>query len=328
VGEASSEPLGSYYLERDPDVLVLRRIDGSLVAAFSGRGSAPEALRWAAEEPGHGKSFVGRRKSSILGSSLAEFGLRANFLGRFEISRGGEPVSLIRNAKALAILKYLLACRARSVPQDYLMGWLWPESDLKRARWSLNSAFYALRKLLSGCLPSLPASECVLFEEGRYRLSPRILLSTDTDEFDARYEEGRRLEKAGQVPEAVGEYKKAVALYRGDYLIEDLYEEWTAIERERLVDLYTDLLRRLAIHDMESGRPWESVRTCYRLLEKDRCDEDTHRLLMECFIRLGQRARASRQYELCEVALRHEYDMTPSPETRALYASIRGRRSR
>ena len=105
MGEASSEPLGRYYLERDPDVLVLRRIEGSLVAAFSGRGSAPDALRWAAEEPGHGQSFVGRRKASILGSSLAEFGLRANFLGRFEISRGGEPVSLIRNAKALAILK-------------------------------------------------------------------------------------------------------------------------------------------------------------------------------------------------------------------------------
>jgi DNA-binding SARP family transcriptional activator len=73
---------------------------------------------------------------------------------------------------------------------------------------------------------------------------------------------------------------------------------------------------------MKGGQPQESVRICYRILEKDRCDEDTHRLLMECFVRLGQRARALRQYGLCEQALRQEHDMTPSPETRALYTNI------
>jgi two-component SAPR family response regulator len=147
-------------------------------------------------------------------------------------------------------------------------------------------------------------------------------LSTDIDEFDSRCEKGRRLEKAGRASEAVAEYEKAVELYRGDYLIEDLYEEWTMIERERLVDAYTDLLCRLAVHYMENGQSWESVRTCYRVLEKNRCDEGAHRLLMECFVRLGQRARALHQYELCEQVLRHECDMAPSPETRALYGSI------
>jgi two-component SAPR family response regulator len=104
------------------------------------------------------------------------------------------------------------------------MDWLWPESDLKRARWSLNSAVHALRKLLGGCLSDLPAPETVLFEGGRYRLSSSIGLSTDIDEFDSRCERGRRLEKAGQAPEAIAEYEKAVELYRDDYLIEDLYE--------------------------------------------------------------------------------------------------------
>ena len=45
----------------------------------------------------------------------------------------------------LTILKYLLAYRCgRPVSQDYLMGWLWHESDPKWARWSLNSAVHAL----------------------------------------------------------------------------------------------------------------------------------------------------------------------------------------
>lgn len=310
-----------YYLERAPEVLVLRRVDGSLAAAFSSRGAAPEAIRWAAEEAGHAGAFAGGRETPALAASPS-LGLRANFFGRFELLRKGEVVPLGHNGKALAILKCLLARRSRPVARDYLMGWLWSESDFKRARWSLNSAIYALRGLLSSCLPSLSASETLLFEGGRYWLSPRIAFSTDTGDFDFRYEEGRRLEKAGRVSEAVAQFAEAVELYRGDYLAEDLYEEWTAIERQRLIDAYTDSLRRLAAYYMETGRLQEGVPICYRVLEKDSCDEDAHRLLMECFSRLGQRARALKQYRLCEGSLRQEYGMSPSPETQALRASI------
>ena len=249
--------------------------------------------------------------------------LRVHFFGRFELLQDGEVMCLGRNAKALAILKYLIAHQGeRPVSQDCLMGWLWPESDPRRARWSLNSAVYTLRKLLSSHLPFLPASEAVAFDEGGYRLSPHVLISADTEEFDSHYEEGLRLEEAGRVPEAVVEYEEATKLYRGDYLVEDLYEDWTMIERERLIEAYTDLSRRLAARYMECGRLREGVRFCYRVLEKDRSDEDAHRLLMECFARLGQRGRALRQYGLCEQALRNDYDTPPSPGIRALYTSI------
>ena len=245
------------------------------------------------------------------------------FFGCFELLSDGEAVSLGRNTRALAILKYLLAHQGeRPVSQDYLMGWLWPESNPKRARWSLNSAVHALRKMLGGCLPSLPAPETILFKGGAYLLSPRVLLSADTDQFDSCYEEGLQLEEAGRVAEAVAEYEKAANLYRGDYLSEDLYEEWTMIERERLSEAYVDLSRRLALYYIEGGRLREGVRTCYRVLEKDRSDEDAHRLLMKCFIRLGQRGRALRQYRLCEQTLKEDYDMPPSPGTRVLYTSI------
>ena len=44
-------PAFSYYLdESDPDVLVLRRQDGTFVAAFSAQGATKEGIRRAAEE--------------------------------------------------------------------------------------------------------------------------------------------------------------------------------------------------------------------------------------------------------------------------------------
>jgi DNA-binding SARP family transcriptional activator len=55
---------------------------------------------------------------------------------------------------------------------------------------------------------------------------------------------------------------------------------------------------------------------------KDCYDEDAHRLLMQCFVRLGHWTRTLRQYRLCEGALRQEYDTTPFSETQALYARI------
>jgi DNA-binding SARP family transcriptional activator len=300
-----------YYLERDPDVLVLRRRDGSMVGAFSARGAAPEAVKRAIKESSRG------------GTSRARPALRARFFGHFELLCDGDTIHLGRNGKALAILKYLLAHRSRPVSQDHLMGWLWPESNLKKARWSLNSAVHGLRKLLGGC-PTSDEVTYVVLEEGYYRLSPGVRVATDVEEFDGLYERGRGLERAGEAEEAAACYEEAIGLYRGDYLVEDLYEDWTMVERERLSNSYVDMLDRLAVHYLESGQLRESVEACYQVLEKDRSHEDCHRLLMRCYVRLGQRGRALRQYRLCERILAQEYGTDPSPETRSLFGELLG----
>src|SRR5215212_6561700 len=243
-----------YYLERDPDILALRRPDGSLVGAFSARGSAPDDVRRMVRE-------TVREERSV----AVQHSLQARFFGHFELLCDGENMPLGRNGKALTILKYLLANRTRPVSQDHLMGWLWPDSNLKKARWSLNSAIHGLRKLLGSC-PSSAAVTYVLLEEGYYRLSPEIQVATDVEEFDERYERGRQLERAGQAEEAAACYEEAVGLYRGDYLLEDLYEDWTMVERERLSNAYGDMLDRLAVHYLQRGQLRESVRCCYRAL--------------------------------------------------------------
>ena len=291
-----------YYLERDPDVLILRRLDGTMIGAFSARGAAPEDVKRTVEESDR-------------------TALQVRFFGHFEMLCDSENMPLGRNGKALTILKYLLANRTRPVSQDHLMGWLWPESNLKKARWSLNSAIHGLRKLLSGC-PSSVTTNYVSLEDGYYRLSPSVRVSTDVDEFDERHEKGLQLEKERRMMEAAGEYERAIEIYRGDYLVEDLYEDWTMVERERLTNAYMDMLGRLAIHYMEVEQHQESIRACYKVLEKDRCHEDSYRLLMRCYARLGLRARALHQYRMCEQILGQEYATSPSPETRSLYVSL------
>jgi LuxR family maltose regulon positive regulatory protein len=308
-GSSLDLPTG-YYLERDPDILTLRRLDGSIVSAFSARGTAAEAVRRMVEE-----TVQGEHPAAVQPT------LQVRFFGHFEMLCDGETMLLGRNGKALTILKYLLANRTRPVSQDHLMGWLWPESNLKKARWSLNSAIHGLRKLLSGCSSSV-SMNFVFLEDGYYRLSQGVRVTTDVDDFDRHHEQGRRLEKDLLMREAATEYEKAIELYRGEYLIEDLYEDWTMVERERLANAYIDILGRLAIHYMKVEQHQESIRACYRVLEKDRSHEDSYRLLMQCYACLGLRARALHQYRMCERILGHEYGSSPSLETRSLYLKL------
>ena len=264
------------------------------------------------------------REASAYGVVSARPWLEIHFFDRFEVLCNGEAVNVCRSTKGLAILKYLLAHLSRPVSQDYLMSWLWPESDLKRARWSLNTAIRALRETLKDSASPISSVDCILFKEGYYRLCPTVQVWTDVEEFDARYEKGRHLEEDQRVPEAMAEYARAVELYRGDYLVEDLYEDWTMIERERLVNAYVDVLHRLAAYYMKTRQYQKSIQTCYQLLKKEPCHEDSYRLLMDCYIRLGLPTRASHQYRLYERILRHRYGTGPSPEIKALHQSIFG----
>jgi DNA-binding SARP family transcriptional activator len=60
-----------------------------------------------------------------------------------------------------------------------------------------------------------------------------------------------------------------------------------------------------------------------RLLASEPCREDAHRMAMRCYVRLGQRAQAMRQYRICAELLALEYDARPEDLTEELYRLVR-----
>lgn len=303
-----------YRLERDADVLTLRRPDETEVAYFSAEGVTPQMVRLAAEEDRSGPD-----------AGPAGRPLHVRFLGRFELSWEGRRLPACRNAKALAILKYLLAHPERHVSRDLLMGWLWPEANLKKARWSLNSSVHALRRYLATHVPFRQEAELVICDEGHYRLGATLRPGSDVGEFDRLYARGRAAERRRGMEAAAGEFERAVELYDGDYLPEDLYEDWTLIERERLLDAYVYMLDRLCAHYLDAGNRQRAVEACYRLLEKDLGHEETHRRLISLYADLGMRERARRQYRVCSHVLKSRYGLDPSPDTHAAFESVGAR---
>ena len=80
-------------------------------------------------------------------------------------------------------------------------------------------------------------------------------------------------------------------MYRDDYLVEDLYEDWTMIERERLTSGYVNMLERLSDYYLDDGQLQKSIGVCYQILEKDPYHEESYRRLMRGYSRLGLRSR-------------------------------------
>ena len=245
--------------------------------------------------------------------------LQADFdvccLGLFALYHRGRRVSLPRNRKAEALLKYLVMHRERPVSRDVLMKLGWPDAGRAAAANDLNTTISVVRSNLAGALDRQLEGSPILFEDGHYRLNPALILHVDVAEFDACYRRGLACERHGQISDAMEAYQAAVALYHGDLLMGDLYDDWTIIERERLSSTFLLLLGKLSEYWLAQGRFEEAIGYGHRLLEQDPCREDAHRVLMIAYARLGQRVQALRQYELCVGLLQRELEIEPLPET-------------
>ena len=143
------------------------------------------------------------------------------------------------------------------------------------------------------------------------------------EEFERLIDSGRRLEARDKLSSSISDYEAAVSLYRGDFLEENPYENWTVLPRERLRLAYMATLDRLSQIYFNQKRYAMCITLSQRILARDRCREDAHSTLMRCYSRQGQDHLALRQYQACVEALRIELDVTPAPETTKLYEQIR-----
>jgi DNA-binding SARP family transcriptional activator len=241
-------------------------------------------------------------------------------LGPFRVYQDDKLITDWPSGKGKCIFKYMIANRVRPIPKDVLMDLFWQGADPDAARNSLNVAIYGLRQALRAARPDFSH---ILFQEDHYLLNPSMALWIDVEEFLRHCEAGRNLERKQGTLKATKEYEIAEGLYQGDFLEEDLYEDWPMLQREQLKDRYLVILDRLSRYYLERQRYTTCVHLCQRILVKDDCQEETHQRLMRCYSRQGQPYLALRQYHRCVEILKSKLDVPPMDETAALYQKIR-----
>jgi DNA-binding SARP family transcriptional activator len=241
-------------------------------------------------------------------------------LGPFRVYQDDQLVTNWLSGKGKCIFKYMIAHRGRPISKDILMDRFWRDADPEAARNNLNVAIYGLRQALRAARPNFSH---ILFQDDHYLLNPALAVWVDVEEFVQRYEAGQSFKRRGKLAEAMGEYEAAEALYQGDFLEEDLYQDWLIPRREGLKDSYLVILDRLSRNHLKEKRYRTCIHLCRKILAKDDCREDAHRRLMRCYNVQGQRNLALRQYHLCVETLARVLDVPPMPETVALYHQIR-----
>ncbi len=243
--------------------------------------------------------------------------LNLTLFGGFQARLGSGPVLRLRTRHAQALAAYLALPSGRPHPRDELAALLWGHLAQDEARSRLRQALFAIRRTLApdhlSCL-SADGDTLVLDPSG---------VEVDALVFEELVREGSQ-----------DALERAAILYRGD-LLQGLpaqgphpsaFEEWLAVERERLRELALEALAKLVNVQRAAGSPEHALASALRLLALDPLQEAAHRTAMRLHVQLGRRTAALRQYQACVSLLRRELNIEPEEETRQLYRDILRRR--
>lgn len=246
--------------------------------------------------------------------------LEVTFFGTFTVCQDGKVIDCFSKSRAKQLLKYLLLNRTKAIPKEVLMDRFWTGHDENSARNNLNVAVYCLRQALKTENSDLVH---VLFQDGCYFLNNQLRVLVDTEAFEQYLKTAEQFESQGKSVEAVEAYKQAEAIYQGEFLAEDLYEDWSLELREYYKSRYVQLLGKLSEYYYRERALDACIAVNRKITSIEIGDEHAHRRLMECFARLNQRHLALRQFQLCSEVLIKEFELRPSKETVALYQYIK-----
>jgi DNA-binding SARP family transcriptional activator len=223
-------------------------------------------------------------------------GVAINSLGAFRVVREGGPVPLAawQSKKARTLLKILVARRGRSTTRDFLMESLWPEENPDVVTRRLSVALATVRAVLD---PEKrhPPDHFVIGDKDAVRLD-LANLPVDVEQYLVAATEGIGLYRNGRAHAAKATLLAAERAYAGDFLEEDLYEDWATPLREEARTMYISVSRALAELAEESGDIDDAVRHYLRILEKDSWDEGAHLALVRAMERAGRHGEARRYY--------------------------------
>ncbi len=239
-------------------------------------------------------------------------------LGRFAVYRGDTLIadSAWQRQKAKKLFKLLLLAPQRQILKDQVFDALWPEKTPESAANNLHRTLFILRRVLQPDLEHAAQSSYFLFKDDILALNPSIIAWVDAEAFERLSQLGR------QEQHNLKRYHAALELYKGVFLPEDLYEDWTADRRGALQKTYIDMLKQLAAFYAESNAYQQAIDCLCTLLQVEPTDEGAQRALMKLYVQIGERHTALRLYQQSSQSLRAEFGVEPSAETTAVYEAI------
>jgi len=246
----------------------------------------------------------------------AQPALSVRVLGGFGVERGGTPVLTTewQSRKARDLLKVLIARRGHPVPRDVILDLLWADEDPVKAGSRLSVTLSTLRAVLD------PEKR---FDAEHFVANDRMAAwlrldhtSVDVETFLADAAAGLRALAEGDLEAAGRGLTSAEAGYTGDFLEEDLYEDWSVVLREEARTTYVSVAMALADLALAAGDHDGAVRYLLRVLARDTYDERAHLLLVTALTAAGRHGEARRMYRsYCDRMAEIDVEPAALPDT-------------
>jgi ATP/maltotriose-dependent transcriptional regulator MalT/DNA-binding SARP family transcriptional activator len=236
---------------------------------------------------------------------------RVMTLGELVVHKDENLLVTRGKGKLLEMLKLITAAGGAPLAATAAGATLWPDVDGDVAAKNLDTTLFRLRKLLG-------ADDVVRLQDGKLSLDPRQVW-VDAWAFERLAHAVRELQGDALIAHA----QSALRLYRAHFLEHEADQPWVLPVRERLKAAALELVKS-AGRALEDKCAWaEATRLYQQAIAIDSLAEPAYRRLMLCYREQGEDAEALNVYRRCRSTLSIVLGIQPSPETQALYVSLR-----
>lgn len=247
--------------------------------------------------------------------------LEIRLLGGLSLILDGDVLTGFKSRKAEALLAYLVLAK-RPLSRTELAYFFWEESEEEQSRRNLRRTLSDLRQQLAPWITVTRHAIAFNFEapywldvEGVQQGITQVQVCSEGGDVLSRSE-------TAVLQESLAHYQGE--LLAGVYLAgAQPFEEWIAIERERLRLQVHDALYTLGEHDLHYGRYTDGILQARRLTQLDPLREDGHMLLLRLYVRAGQRNTALKHYTAYRALLAEELGVDPEPAMEAFMDRVR-----
>ncbi len=257
-------------------------------------------------------------------TSRQEASLVIETLGGFRVFVDGReitPKDWGRDKTAQLIQFFITARHRRGLHKEQIIDRLWEDSTLDEGMRDIKVALHGINKALEPNKKPRVEPKYIIRQGLTYRLSEKQVW-IDAEAFDQSLAL-ENLNIKDNPKHSIQILKYATELYKGTYLPNRVFNDWTSTERERLQLLAINAMINLGELTLESN-PTESIRLAQEALIIDATWEEAYRLQMTAYALKKNRPQVIKTYQACVKVLDKEFGIDPLPETKRIYDQVMG----
>lgn len=244
--------------------------------------------------------------------------IHVHMLGEFRITVAEKTISDQNNhsKKLWNLLEYLITYRNKEIAQSDLIHLLWGEDESSNPTGALKTLMHRVRNMLKEL--GYP-NELIIQRRGTYSWNTNVPCTVDIDIFEKFCLDGPYIDDPQLRMET---YRKAISMYKGDFLPKTNYEPWVVPVSAYYHTMYLKIVSESIAILMNEQSYDEVANLCWQALKIDPYTESLHYSLIRSLYLNGNQRAALKQYSTTTDLFFSKFGITPSAEFKALYKEI------